>query len=190
MRNFVKLYKISNDTHIIDVGNTPFNWGLIDLTPDVTLINIEGEEWERPRMRLIVYDGNKLPFDDETFDFCYSNSVIEHVGPQQQINKFAKEIRRIAPAYYVQTPNRHFFVEPHFICLFIHWLPFKIKRKVMRHFSLWGLTERPSQEEIDHELEAIHLLTLQEMRELFPDATILRERVFGMTKSIIAIRTK
>lgn len=78
-RDFVKMFHVSDATRIVDVGGTPFNWELINLAPDV-LVNISGKEWERPRMRMIVYDGRKLPFCDNTFNVCYSNSVIEHVG--------------------------------------------------------------------------------------------------------------
>jgi hypothetical protein len=190
MRKFVNLFQITNNTRIIDVGGNTFNWGLIDLTPDVTLVNIFGEAWDRPSMRMVVYDGHKLPFGDYVFDVSYSNSVIEHVGPKDKVQNFAREVRRMAHAYYVETPNRQFFVEPHFICVFIHWLPFGVKRKLIRYFSIWGLITKPSQEQVDRVLQDIRLLTVRQMRELFPDATIFRERFLGMTKSIIAVRTE
>jgi hypothetical protein len=37
-------------------------------------------------------------------------------------------------------------------------------------------------------VEEISLLTEREVRELFPDAQIIREKWLGMTKSIIAYR--
>jgi len=36
------------------------------------------------------------------------------------------------------------------------------------------------------ELESIQLLSARQMRELFPDGTIYRERLLGLTKSYIA----
>ena len=38
--------------------------------------------------------------------------------------------------------------------------------------------------------EPINLLTEREPRGLFPDTTIHKERVFGLTKSLIAVRGK
>jgi hypothetical protein len=38
-------------------------------------------------------------------------------------------------------------------------------------------------------LAEVRLLTYREVKELFPDCTILRERFFGMTKSYIAVRS-
>ena len=37
--------------------------------------------------------------------------------------------------------------------------------------------------------EEINLLSARDLRRLFPDATIHRERMLGLTKSIIAVRS-
>jgi hypothetical protein len=50
------------------------------------------------------------------------------------------------------------------------------------------LVDKPSPEKIDAQLAEINLLTAGQMRVLFPDATIIKERVFGFAKSIIAVR--
>jgi hypothetical protein len=188
MRLFARLFGLSDRSKIIDVGGTRFNWELIDERPDVTMINIVGEEWIDGRFRMVNYDGKKLPFADRTFDICYSNSVIEHVGDWNKVVKFAEELQRMAPAYYVQTPNRDFFVEPHFIGILIHWFPFKLFRKLVRYLSIWGWMIKPTQDQVDEAIRDINLLTEKEMELLFPGAKIIRETFLGMTKSIIATR--
>ena len=88
----------------------------------------------------------------------------------------------------MQTPNKWFFSDPHTVGAFVHWLPKRWQRKLIRWCSFWGLVDRPSQAKVDALLEEINLLSEAQMRALFPDATILKERFLGMTKSIIAVR--
>lgn len=188
MRRFAKLFDLTDTMRIIDVGGRKSNWTLIDKQPDITITNIEFSNYEDGRFHYVHTDGGKLPYPDNGFDLCYSNSVIEHVGGDDARKAFAEEIRRIAPRYYVQTPNKWFFSDPHTVGAFVHWLPKRWQRKLIRWSSFWGLVDRPSQAKIDALLEEINLLTESQMRSLFPDATIVKERFLGMTKSIIAIR--
>jgi len=139
-------------------ADTPFNWSFVSERPYVTMINVSGKKWSEDKMRFQIYDGLIFPSSDNKFDICYSNSVIEHVGDQSRIELFAKEIRRSAPKYYVQTPNRRFFIEPHFVCLFIHWLPVSIKRRLIRYLSIWGWIMKPDQAHVDSALAGIDCL--------------------------------
>jgi hypothetical protein len=192
MKLFASSFAISNQTRIIDLGGNPFNWSFIEQRPEVTFVNIADGPWLRDldplHHKMVLYDGRNVPFPDRGFDVCFSNSVIEHVGDGDAVAFFAAEIRRLARRYYVQTPNRYFFAEPHFMCVFVHWLPMVWKRHLIRRGSVWGWVTKPDQEIIDKTLSEIRLLTAEDMHRLFPDAVISRERAFGFTKSIIAIK--
>jgi hypothetical protein len=59
----------------------------------------------------------------------------------------------------------------------------------MRNFTVWGLLTRPTAQQVDDFLAEIRLLSYREMRELFPECEIIRERFFGLTKSYIAVKT-
>lgn len=189
MRRFAAMFGLNDHMRIIDVGGRKSNWSLIEAKPDITITNIEFNSYEDGRFHYVHTDGGMLPYPDNAFDLCYSNSVIEHVGDWDARKRFAEEIRRAAPRYYVQTPNKWFFSDPHTVGFFVHWLPKRWQRKLIRWFTPWGLVDRPDQAKIDALLAEIDLLTVAEMRALFPDAKILKERFLGMTKSIIAVRT-
>lgn len=182
MRDFVAVFEPTSRTRIIDVGGAPYNWTLIPERPLVVLVNRDPCTAAEPG------DGRQLAYGDGAFDIAYSNSVIEHVGDARDREAFAAEIRRVAPRYYVQTPNRWFIVEPHLLAAGIHYLPRRILRRLVRWCSVWGWVERPTQQRIDEVLASIHLLDRRELRALFPDAEIREERWLGMTKSLIAVR--
>jgi hypothetical protein len=188
MRTFAELFAPGEATRIVDVGGHEQNWTLLAATPQVLLVNLDHAERSDGRICTAPGDGRDLAYADNSFDIAYSNSVIEHVGGDTDQRAFAAEIRRIAPRYYVQTPNRWFVVEPHLIAVGIHLLPRAVTRRLVRWLSVWGWVDRPDQARIDALLDSIHLLDKRRLRQLFPDAEILEERVFGMTKSLIAIR--
>lgn len=188
MRAFARMFDLKETDTVIDVGGNRGNWDLIAIRPHVLLANLDGDAWEDGKIRKVAADGTSLPYGDGSFDIAYSNSVIEHVGEWSQQTAFARELARVAPRYYVQTPNRWFILEPHLLTAVLHFLPRRLLRRLVRYCSLWGWIVRPDQETIDSFLADIHLLSVRDMKKLFPGAEIHRERLFGMTKSIMAVR--
>jgi hypothetical protein len=137
-------------------------------------------EWfEQPNVTVIEGDGTALPFSDHEFPVAFSSSVIEHV-PKRLQAAFAAEIRRVSERYYVQTPNRFFPIEPHYQFPLFQFLPERVQRALNRRFAL-GFRPKGTFDEIT-------LLSARDMRRLFPDAQIHREKVFGLTKSLMAVR--
>ena len=188
MNVFSELFLLDTTTRIIDVGGYVYNWSLIKQEPNILFVNLEDEEWTKGRFAKTKGDGRCLPYEDNSFDIAYSNSVIEHVGAWEDQISFANEIRRVARRYYVQTPNKWFFIEPHVIAPFVHWLPDGVRKKLLPFVSVWYWLVKPSQNELDEVLNSIHLLDKRDVRKLFPEAEILEEKFLWMTKSFIAVR--
>ena len=189
MRDFIQQYQVTPETRILDVGGTLFNWNLVSVQPRLTILNLSPPPSSLPdHIEWIVDDGRTLPFAEESFDICYSNSVIEHLYTWDSQQQFAQEIRRVANTYYVQTPNRRFPIEPHYLTPFIHWFPKRIQRRLLRRCTLWGWLTSPSPEKCRDLVEEIRLLTRRDMQVLFPEAQIWKESFLGMTKSLIAVR--
>lgn len=139
-------------------------------------------EWLKQRnVEVLTADGTNLPFSDGEFPVVFSSSVIEHVPVELQ-QQFAREIQRVGKRYFVQTPNRYFPIEPHYQVPLFQFLPETWRRSLNRRFTL-GWREK------GHWAEA-NLLSARDLRRLFPDAEIHRERLFGLTKSLMAVRRR
>ncbi|MFZ0282430.1 MAG: class I SAM-dependent methyltransferase [Bacteroidales bacterium] len=189
MRQFEVSFSLNPDTLVLDIGGSSFNWSFLDVSPKLVLLNLAAPKERPDNVTWIVADGRNLPFKDYAFDIAYSNSVIEHLGGSENQLQFAAELKRVGKRYYVQTPNKWFPVEPHLITPLIHWLPDKIQRRLLRNFTVWGLLTRPSPEKCEDLMRAVRLMDERELKELFPEAEIMKERLFGLTKSLMAIKT-
>jgi SAM-dependent methyltransferase len=188
MELFRSVFEITSGTTVLDVGGYPFNWTLMTVNPCLTILNLDAPGPETRCDRWVVADGCRMPFADKSFDVVFCNSVIEHLGTFQRQAELAAEIVRVGRSYFVQTPDRHFPVEPHFLTLGVQFLPRRAKLVLLRYCSLWGLAQRRSPSECAALVDELCPLGPREMRALFPDAQIEKERLLGMTKSVIAVR--
>src|SRR5262245_9688710 len=186
---FLKMLSPGPSARILDVGGDESFWADSDIPPGaITILNVRPPSGPR-RHPYVIGDACDLPFPDQAFDIVFSNSAIEHVGTWQRQVAFASEVRRVGRAFWVQTPAREFVVEPHLMTPFIHWLPRRAQRRLIRNASLWGWVTRPSEAQVDAFLEEVRLLSHDEVMRLFPDGQLLRERTAGLTKSYVAIRS-
>ena len=53
----------------------------------------------------------------------------------------------------------------HLLTPFVHYLPRKYQKKLIRHFTIWGLIARPTREQVDDFLDEIRLLDYAEMKD-------------------------
>jgi hypothetical protein len=192
MAQFAHLFGVTNTTTILDIGGSAYIWSFLDINPRVTCLNLEGND-HRPRregnIELVSGDGRCLPYPDQSFDVAFSNSVIEHVGTKNDMHKLANEIRRVGKRYYVQTPNFWFPIDPHTYAVGNHWLPDRLQFWAIKYTSPRAWLAKWSDDVIREYISTTYMLSAQQLRNLFPDATIIRERVAGLTKSLIACRS-
>jgi SAM-dependent methyltransferase len=134
-----------------------------------------------PKVTTIQYEGGTFPFKDKTFDVCWSNAVIEHVGNRGRQLAFINEIRRVAKRAFITTPNRYFPVEVHTRVPFLHWFG---KKTFDRYITLMGKEWAAG--------EYMYLLSLYEMKSILSDAGIrdfkvFRNRIAGLTLDFVFI---
>jgi hypothetical protein len=154
---------------LLDVGGTPETGGEFDslraLFAEVLVVNPDprhGAVPMAPNVKFELGDGCALPYADESFDWVFSNAVLEHVGDRDKQVRFAQEMQRVARlGYFLSTPNRHFFMDPHTYLPFYHLLSDHAQAKVIR-FSLGHMRQwRP-----------LDLVSAKDLRQMFPSAKV------------------
>lgn len=175
---------------VIDLGGTPDYWearGWADGPAVVTLVNLKRFEQRSAHVIPTVGDATSVRFEDGAFDIVFSNSVIEHLATLDRQHAMAREIRRLAPAYWVQTPNFWFPVEPHFLTPAWHWLPKRARVHVLTRRGV-GWTDRADRARAHEVVHEIRLLRRRELARMFPDGQLVPERFGGLVKSWTAVR--
>ena len=189
---FLERLRPDASTTILDVGFNPFEATATtnylekhyDHLENITALGVEdpGEFSTRyPEVRAVRYDGDAFPFPDQTFDICWSNTVIEHVGDRDAQLLFLKEARRVARHVYLTTPNRHFPIEVHSRVPFLHWLPKPMFDRFLRRIGKgWAAGDY------------MRLLTKRELNGLlreagFSSVEIIPNRIAGLPIDFVVL---
>lgn len=175
---------------IVDLGGTPAFWahrgwaGRADV--HITIVNLHAEAAPHANMHCIAGDvtDDRL-LEGQHFDVAFSNSVIEHLFTWQGQQVMARIMRRLAPSLWVQTPNFWFPMEPHFHVPGWQWLPKALRVALIRRRRCGWRGPCPDPRAARALVDEVRLLTQRELRALFPAATLVPERIAGLTKSWI-----
>ena len=174
---------------VLDLGGKPSFWTdeAIRARPiEITCLNLRAEPASlrlgEARVEVVVGDATDPPVDPADYDLVFSNSVIEHVGGSDAIGAFAA-VTRQGRQYFLQTPNRWFLVEPHFVLPFHFLLPRRVKAVIIMFWDR-GPRRRTYQEALER-VDEIHLLTRREIELLFPGATVVVDRKWLLPKSFM-----
>ncbi len=183
-----------NSCRVLDIGGTHEYWTSFGEQIDfgrvqISLVNLTVPKIDSSKIIALAGDARNLSqFEDFSFDIVHSNSVIEHVGRWADMMSMAKEVRRLAARYFIQTPYFWFPMEPHARFALFHWMPESWRYRIImkRNCGFWQ-----KQADIGAATSAIQSALLLDKRQfqfLFPDSRIVSERAFGLTKSLIAVR--
>jgi len=186
------LSRLDRPVHILDVGGTESYWRTMGLNGGeqvfITLLNLTENDVMLPNLTSISGDARNINAADASFDVVFSNSVIEHVGDYEDQRQMAKEVQRVGKRYFVQTPNKYFPLEPHFLFPFFQFLPLNIRVWLLQNFKLGWFEKTPDAMQAREIVESIRLLGKREFSTLFPTATIYEERILWLTKSFVAYK--
>ncbi len=177
---------------ILDLGGMGSFWleyGLND-HPSIHIltVNLEPHPPLHDRIQSIVADARDLSrWADRSVDVIFSNSLVEHLGSWRDQQQFAGEVCRVARTYFVQTPNRNFPLEPHFMLPGFQSLPLVWQIRLVQRFALGHMPRLMDAGAAERAIRQIRLLDAREMKMLFPGAYLWREHVAGLSKSLVAI---
>jgi hypothetical protein len=174
---FYELLKPNPRTTILDVGFSEEEYSTTDnfleknypYPQNITALGIDRpvKFLERyPQVRAVKYDGKKFPFNNQEFDICWSNAVIEHVGSRDDQIFFLKEIKRVSKRAFITSPNKNFPIEIHTRTPLLHLLPKKI---FDRYLWLVGKTWATG--------NFMNLLSLKELKTILHYAKITKYKI-------------
>lgn len=143
-RLFIKLLKPKSANKILDVGVTSDETlkdsnlfeRLYPYPQNLTAATIETPSRIKklyPKISAVkIFPGKKLPFNNKQFDVVTSWATLEHVGGKEDQRFFIKELLRVGKKIFLTTPYKYCFYEPHSEVFFLHWLPDKLFRRILR----------------------------------------------------------
>lgn len=183
MKQFTDRMDIKGGERIIDLGGAPYFWEDCTIPLNITIVNLDGfNSTDKPvshhNIEVLVGDACNIDFPDQSFDIAFSNSVIEHVGDEDKQADMAREARRLAPAYWVQTPSIWFPVEAHTNMPFYWFYPSALKNALIRNWR----RKLPDWTEM---VETTTVLSKSWLKKIFPDGRVWTEWKLGFVKSYI-----
>ncbi len=195
---FFNLFLLNNnysiDKSIIDIGTTPsidseqnFFLESVKDNPNITCLSNQDcrilQKKFKNIKKVIIGDARNTLLEDNSFDIVHSNATIEHVGSFENQVSFVREMLRISKeSVFIQTPNRLYPLEFHTILPFIHWLPKKIHRKILKFFKLNFYSRE----------ENLNLLTIKELEKICKKLNIkkykiLKHKLLFLTSNLILV---
>lgn len=191
-----QIFQTKGTVKVIDLGGAESYWNIFESgylesrKVSITLVNLYALPHDDGTPSVFTHeqsDACSLSHADSSFDIAHSNSVIEHVGDWSRMKDFAREVRRVAPYHFVQTPNFWFPVEPHCLTPLFHWLPKGTRLWLLQKTSLGHWKKSADIDEAVRAVESARLLTTQMMTWLFPDSSVRHETFLFLRKSIMAM---
>jgi SAM-dependent methyltransferase len=188
-------FKENKQIRILDIGGTEIYWNRMGFPEDhhnveILLLNLKDiPVVNHSVFKSVTADATDLSqFHDKEFDIVFSNSCIEHLYTFEKQIMMAQEIQRVGKRYYIQTPNYWFPIEPHWSFPFFQFLPVSFRVFLTNNLNLGHVGKQHNKEKAKDRVLEVKLLTLSEMKKLFPGSKIYKERFFGFVKSFCSYR--
>lgn len=129
---------------------------------------------------------SSIEFENLLSDLTISNATIEHVGCSENQKKMIENMIKLSKKYFIIiTPNRFHPIEFHTKLPFLHWLPKKLHRIILKKLKYDQLCKE----------ENLNLLSLREIRGFLSSFKNINYKLrfiylFGIKSNIIILGKK
>jgi 2-polyprenyl-3-methyl-5-hydroxy-6-metoxy-1,4-benzoquinol methylase len=82
--------------------------------------------------------GEKMPFEDRSFDFINASELLEHVQNPREVLAEIHRLLRPSGFAYMSVHNRFGFKDQHFRIPFINWMPRSLAERILTLFNMHG----------------------------------------------------
>lgn len=184
MEQMEALMRFHEGQRVLDLGGQPQIWNFVKTPLDIIILNLPGVAMPPPPQSIHQFEyveGDACAvsqYQDKSFEFVFSNSVIEHVGDEDKQQSFALEVRRLSDKYWVQTPSIWFPIEAHTGMPFWFFMPEFVRARFIRNWE----KKLPDWTDM---VKGTTVISKAAMRNFFPEGEIMVERKFGIPKSYI-----
>jgi trans-aconitate methyltransferase len=189
-------YLFTNSTNnfyssILDIGSTSdvstSSNAFLNFFDAPKIISVSDQEITKatrnkfPHVDFIYGDGLNLSIESSSFDLVFSNAVLEHVGGVKNVSKFIHEAVRVARKEVILiTPNRWFPLETHTKLFFVHWLPQRFFRRLLKKIGMDFFAQE----------ENLNLLSVNMLKKLVAELNIAKYefkyiKFLGMPSNIV-----
>ena len=188
LKFFLKKFEnLNKPVTILDIGGKINFWENRGLAGNenykITVLNINIEKSSYSNIKCIIGNAiNLSEFKNQSFDIVHSNSVIEHLYNIDNQKKMASEVTRVGKKYVIQTPNKYFFIEPHYLLPFFQFLPNSLKFFILTKTKMSRL-KKWDKKLAKQYIDEIRLMNFNEIKTLFPNCKVYFEKFLGMNKS-------
>lgn len=190
MKLFLDLLEnVPKPCRILDVGGEPNYWKVLGFQVEgveIVCMNLNPRKSDWPNVTSVAGNAISMPeYADQSFDIVYSNSVIEHLFTTENQFKMASEVRRVGKRYFVQTPNKYFPIEPHFLFPLWQFLPREMRIRMIQKRRVGFAGPASSREDAEQIVDEILLISKSDFQKMFPDGTLIVEKFKGFSKSFM-----
>jgi SAM-dependent methyltransferase len=108
----------------------------------------------------LLYDGERLPCPDDSFDLVVSGHVVEHTTDPCHYLKELLRVLRVEGHFYLEFPSRFHYKELHTDLPSVEWLPQSLRNRLLQ---LLGSRYSPLRDDVKQRMTTIVTTGLQQI---------------------------